>query len=87
LATWQASESASLEESINNTAKERSGGSHPKSWGRGAVKGTEIEQDGAGKRVRKRVLKLVGQAEVRKSLEKESGAWLRMCPRRWKERL
>jgi len=37
------------------------------------VKGAEVEQDGEGERVRKRVLKLVGLAEARKSLEKESG--------------
>ena len=39
------------------------------------VKGAEVEQDREGERVRKRALILVGQAEVRKSSEKEGGAW------------
>jgi len=41
--------------------------------------------ENARRRARKRTLKLVRRAGARRSLERERGGWLRMCPRRWKE--
>ena len=39
----------------------------------------------AMRRPRRRALKLVRRAGARRSLERERGGWLRMCPRRWKD--
>ena len=51
------------------------------------MKGAEVEQDGEGKRVRKRVLKLVGRAEARKSSEvvEYVSASLEGAPMIWRE--